>query len=841
MSNNFEQKEPHEFSGTNNSAEKRRFNIKKLFFPVTGFIALIWFLIRVIPKPSRATYPCQRAAFPIASSFVIWLTGVISGTIILKKLKKNFSALRHWVIGAGVVAFVALVIWNVQLISHINISAAFTPVKLPESDVAIIQSAKTDAKSIGYEEIKQMVTTAVSQVGGIGSVVKDGNTVVIKPNLIQSAGLSTEVNGVTTDWRVTKAVVELVRSVNPNGKVYVMEEAIVSTSSVFNYYNYTSANIPGVDEFIAIEKDSGAWQDKSSPGLTLVNMPDGLLHTQYYFNRKYKEADVVISLPTMKTHWNAGFTGGIKNLSIGTPPSNIYGISKNEIARNNMVDHNSDDLHKWIRDYYKCRPANLVIMDGLQGYQNGPIPMGGNPAKDQMNMRLILAGKDAVAVDTIGTLTVGWDPQTINYLCYLNADGLGNIDPSCINVLGKKVDEVRKYLAGRSTTGAASISDKTPPQLTISSVQAANDNLSISLNTDSETIMELVYIDGQLREPSSATGMNTINVDIGGLSGNHQLTVEAYDRFLNRTAKTVQFTAEGTTDPSAGYSAPKANQAPVIDGIGNESCWQSAQWKDIKYLWLGDTPTSDDFSGRFKLVWTPERLYYLVEITDDKLSAPNTTPLKNYYDNDCLELFIDENHSGGNHQNNYNAFAYHIELDYDLIDNNTSGTQSYFNDHARVMRTQNGNVYTWEVELKVFDDTYNENSTNNVPVTLVKDKIVGFGVAYNDNDNKMTRESFIGSMDIPGTDKNVAWINAGVFDTMKLVESSPAFIKGDVNGDNAVNSIDFALFRSYLLGMIDNFPASSGASSADINDDGLVDSTDYAMLKMYLLGTISSF
>ncbi len=841
MSNNFELKEPHEVSNTNNGAEKIRLNLKKLFFPVTGLIALIWFLIRVIPKPSRATYPCQRAAFPIASSFVIWLTGVLGGTFILKKVKRKFSALRHLVIGAGAVAFVALVLWNVQWISHISISAAFTPVKLPKSDVAIIQSTKTDAKSIDYEEIKQMVTTAVSQVGGIGSVVKDGNTVVIKPNLIQSAGLSTEVNGVTTDWRVTKAVVELVRSVNPTGKVYVMEEAIVSTSNVFSYYKYTSANIPGVDEFVAIEKDSGEWQDKNSPGLTLVNMPDGLLHTQYYFNRKYKEADVVISLPTMKTHWNAGFTGGIKNLSIGTPPSNIYGISKSEIARNNMVDHDSDDLHKWIRDYYKCRPANLVIMDGLQGYQNGPIPMGGNPAKDQMNMRLILAGKDAVAVDTIGALTVGWDPQTINYLRYLNADGLGNIDPSCINVTGKKVDEVRKYLAGRSTTGATSISDKTPPQLTISSVQAADNNLSISLNTDSETIKELVYIDGLLREPSSTTGMSTINVDIVGLSGNHQLTVEAYDRFLNRSIKTIQFTVDGTANPTVGYSAPKANQAPVIDGIGNESCWQSAQWKDIKYLWLGDTPTPDDFSGRFKLVWTPERLYYLVEITDDKLSAPNTTPLKNYYDNDCLELFIDEDHSGGNHQNNYNAFAYHIELDYDIIDNNTSGTQSYFNDHARVMRTQNGNVYTWELELKVFDDTYNENSTNNVPVTLVKDKILGFGVAYNDNDNKMTRESFIGSMDIPGTDKNVAWINASVFDTLKLVESSSTFIKGDVNGDNAVDSIDFAIFKSYLLGIINKFPASNGASSADINDDGLVDSTDYAMLKMYLLGIIKSF
>jgi len=40
-----------------------------------GAAALLWFLVRVIPKPSRASYPCQRAAFPVASGFVIWLCG----------------------------------------------------------------------------------------------------------------------------------------------------------------------------------------------------------------------------------------------------------------------------------------------------------------------------------------------------------------------------------------------------------------------------------------------------------------------------------------------------------------------------------------------------------------------------------------------------------------------------------------------------------------------------------------------------------------------------------------------------------------------------------------------
>ncbi len=43
---------------------------KKVVVAATGLLALAWFLIRVIPKPSRALYPCQRAAFPLASAFI---------------------------------------------------------------------------------------------------------------------------------------------------------------------------------------------------------------------------------------------------------------------------------------------------------------------------------------------------------------------------------------------------------------------------------------------------------------------------------------------------------------------------------------------------------------------------------------------------------------------------------------------------------------------------------------------------------------------------------------------------------------------------------------------------
>jgi hypothetical protein len=73
----------------------RRHRWLKWLFPVTGLAALIWFLIRVIPKPSRATYPCQRLAFPIASGFVVWLLGLGASVIAFRKAKKHFSRARY--------------------------------------------------------------------------------------------------------------------------------------------------------------------------------------------------------------------------------------------------------------------------------------------------------------------------------------------------------------------------------------------------------------------------------------------------------------------------------------------------------------------------------------------------------------------------------------------------------------------------------------------------------------------------------------------------------------------------------------------------------------------------
>jgi Domain of unknown function (DUF362) len=73
----------------------KRHRLLRWIFPAWGLLALIWFLVRVIPKPSRATYPCQRAAFPLASGFIIWLVGAAGSIGFIRKAKRCLAQSRY--------------------------------------------------------------------------------------------------------------------------------------------------------------------------------------------------------------------------------------------------------------------------------------------------------------------------------------------------------------------------------------------------------------------------------------------------------------------------------------------------------------------------------------------------------------------------------------------------------------------------------------------------------------------------------------------------------------------------------------------------------------------------
>ena len=74
------------FSGFAKTAKKQW---AKWSFIFLGISSTLWFLIRVIPKPSRATYPCMQAASPIMSGFVLWILAVTGSAVAFKKAKSK--------------------------------------------------------------------------------------------------------------------------------------------------------------------------------------------------------------------------------------------------------------------------------------------------------------------------------------------------------------------------------------------------------------------------------------------------------------------------------------------------------------------------------------------------------------------------------------------------------------------------------------------------------------------------------------------------------------------------------------------------------------------------------
>ncbi len=98
---------------------KNSFTFKKLFsslrrkkyavvlWPVIGLASTLWFLIRVVPKPSRAGYPCMKVAAPLASTFAVYLICLLTSVIAFTRAKRYIKQSRYF-LGAALV-FVAMV------------------------------------------------------------------------------------------------------------------------------------------------------------------------------------------------------------------------------------------------------------------------------------------------------------------------------------------------------------------------------------------------------------------------------------------------------------------------------------------------------------------------------------------------------------------------------------------------------------------------------------------------------------------------------------------------------------------------------------------------------------
>ncbi len=108
---------------------------RRLLMPLIGLLALFWFLLRVIPKPSRAAYPCQRAALSTAGLSLWWLVAPLLSALGMGQARK-LRARRPLLSRCLSLLAIASVVLTVGLIPGLtratpNLEAANSPIGTP--------------------------------------------------------------------------------------------------------------------------------------------------------------------------------------------------------------------------------------------------------------------------------------------------------------------------------------------------------------------------------------------------------------------------------------------------------------------------------------------------------------------------------------------------------------------------------------------------------------------------------------------------------------------------------------------------------------------------------------
>ena len=157
-----------------------------------------------------------------------------------------------------------------------------------------------------------------------------------------------------------------------------------------------------------------------------------------------------------------------------------------------------------------------------------------------LNMGVIMGGTDAVAVDTICSLVTGWDPESIGYLNLLRENTeAGELES--IRVKGAYVDELRKkFTIRKPELGGIQLEAGNGPSLEAEAGRNG-DQLEIQYKTGENACKTEIFVDGIFQYSGGTVADGEIQLNIPGLSaGTHEVQIVVYDRFLNKTAKTIE-------------------------------------------------------------------------------------------------------------------------------------------------------------------------------------------------------------------------------------------------------------------------------------------------------------
>ncbi|MEA3339692.1 MAG: DUF362 domain-containing protein, partial [Chloroflexota bacterium] len=440
-------------------------------------------------------------------------------------------------------------------LSALQRRAAYSSPSGAPAEVAIARAATWP---VSDAEVESLVRQAVALAGGLDTIIETGATVVIKPNLAVDA--NTE-RGITTDPRVTRVVVRLAQEAGA-GQVIIAEgsascaggcETQRPTVECFHDCGYDADRnmVDDVTHVPLVDLNDAGGFDQRNPNLVReVHLHSGLIWSNYWLPNLILDSDVLIGVPVLKNHTYTGVTLALKN-QFGVAPLDIY-HSPGSHCWKGALSHDPANLGRHIVDFNLARPLDFVVLDGLRGVIDGQF---GWTITDPP-MRLILAGADPVAVDTVGALVMGYDPATIPHLSWAEGAGLGVADVSLITVRGLRVSQARQDFPAPYGDIQAQRADAIAPSVAIESPGTgsvvANETAVWASASDDDAISKVEFYAGDELQAVVAAPPYRATLDLSAHRGQSvALRAVAYDLALNdaedsRAVEVIQAPAPGT-------------------------------------------------------------------------------------------------------------------------------------------------------------------------------------------------------------------------------------------------------------------------------------------------------
>jgi uncharacterized protein (DUF362 family)/NAD-dependent dihydropyrimidine dehydrogenase PreA subunit len=281
---------------------------------------------------------------------------------------------------------------------------------------AVVSTAACE--SYDLDQVRQALRALLAPLGGMERFVRPGMRVLLKPNLLNDAGLE---RATTTHPAVIRAVAELVQ--RAGGEVWIGDSPAGPITD--NPRVLRAAGVVGVADKLGarlVAFDRVTWVQAHRPGPGIEGEDRAL---DYFIAPPLLEADLVIDLPKLKTHVLTLYTGAVKNLYGAIP-----GTRKREP---HLRAPGVRDFSPVLVDLLSLVRPRLSILDGVIGLEgNGP-GVGGVPR----SYGLLAASPDAVALDAVIVRALGYRRGQVLHLQMAQARGLGAADPAAIRVEGK--------------------------------------------------------------------------------------------------------------------------------------------------------------------------------------------------------------------------------------------------------------------------------------------------------------------------------------------------------------------------------------------------------------------